>query len=463
MLFAAFVFVQLVILRMGNQAGRGFLSEAVQEKVYLFLQVAAILGFLSGAFAQKLRQGRRQSVCIAALAVCMSGAGFMLFAPIHTLLYLVATGLTVIALGCVGGFVYARMAAMTASGVRVGLCTGIGYSCAVLLQYGMQLQWLLQPLLAAFLLAAFSVLGIFLLQNHSETVLPQPSPAAPHSAARFVLPIVITTALLLFTSFFNSYIHHLQIISNYTDYNAYSWPRLLMIGGVLLFGFLGDLRGGRYLPIGTLCVTAIALLNALLLGRETHQLNMCLYYLALSAIVSYYHITFLRLSAVAGHPALCACAGRILDSAVVILSFFVNFPNLPPAAVVVIDIAALAVIIIAMALNGDCNLSLHDRNAAPADGGKQAAEAVSEPLQPSEPIPPSDPFDVIRERYGLSPAELRVFRELVLTEDKQAVIGDRLSIKLRTVQANVTSIYRKTGLNTRSGLVQLYNSTLLGQ
>ncbi len=53
-----------------------------------------------------------------------------------------------------------------------------------------------------------------------------------------------------------------------------------------------------------------------------------------------------------------------------------------------------------------------------------------------------------------------MFRELVLTEDKQTVIGDRLSIKLRTVQANVTSIYRKTGTNTRSGLVLLYHNAL---
>ena len=45
--------------------------------------------------------------------------------------------------------------------------------------------------------------------------------------------------------------------------------------------------------------------------------------------------------------------------------------------------------------------------------------------------------------------------EIQKTKDKQLAIAERLSIKVRTVQANVTSIYRKTGVSTRSGLVQL--------
>ncbi|MBQ1502668.1 MAG: hypothetical protein IIZ35_01550, partial [Clostridia bacterium] len=68
-----------------------------------------------------------------------------------------------------------------------------------------------------------------------------------------------------------------------------------------------------------------------------------------------------------------------------------------------------------------------------------------------------DPFASIGAKYGFTHGEARVFRELVLTEDKQTAIAERLSVKVRTVQANVTSIYRKTGASTRSGLVQIYH------
>ena len=66
-------------------------------------------------------------------------------------------------------------------------------------------------------------------------------------------------------------------------------------------------------------------------------------------------------------------------------------------------------------------------------------------------------FSYAQKTEPLAPVELKVFRELVLTEDKQTAIAETLSVKLRTVQANVTSIYRKTGVTTRSGLLQLYH------
>ncbi|MBR3640381.1 MAG: hypothetical protein IKN50_07225, partial [Clostridia bacterium] len=132
--------------------------------------------------------------------------------------------------------------------------------------------------------------------------------------------------------------------------------------------------------------------------------------------------------------------GRILDSTCVLIAGVVRISALPAAAVVSVDIALLALTIVLMALNGDFNFPAPD----PAPREESA----------------SDPFDVIGARYGFTQSESRVFRELVLTEDKQTAIAENLSVKIRTVQANVTSIYRKTGASTRSGLVQIYHDTV---
>ena len=305
----------------------------------------------------------------------------------------------------------------------------------------MQLQWEIKPALAVLLVLSLAVIGFLLLNHHrAQIFLPQETQTASRSTLLF--SAVITLALLLFSAYYNSYIHHLQIASDYTDYNVYSLPRLIMIPTVILFGWIGDFKGGKLLPVCTLCVVSVALLNTALLAKETYLLNMCLYYIALTAVIAYYHLTFLRLAPYTKRPALWACMGRVLDSAVVILSFGFQFFRLSQTAVLVMDIVALAAVIILMALNGDFNL------------------AFPAPEPEREIIPKTDPFETICEQYHLTPGELRVFRELVLTEDKQAVIGDRLSIKLRTVQANVTSIYRKTGTNTRSGLVLLYHNAL---
>ena len=46
LLFSAFMFIQLVFLRLGNKAGLGLLPDAVTEKVYYAIQVFVILGFV---------------------------------------------------------------------------------------------------------------------------------------------------------------------------------------------------------------------------------------------------------------------------------------------------------------------------------------------------------------------------------------------------------------------------------
>lgn len=63
----------------------------------------------------------------------------------------------------------------------------------------------------------------------------------------------------------------------------------------------------------------------------------------------------------------------------------------------------------------------------------------------------------MRERYDLTPREAEVLRELVLTEDKQTVISERLNIQVKTLQDYVTRLYRKTGAATRAGLTDLYH------
>ena len=455
LLFGSFMLLQLIILRLGNQSGRGYLTENIQELVYYAIQAVVIFGYFAHAAVRRLMRKHKgyEAVVAAIVAADAAGAEAMLFLPCGSLSYIIVSGFSVLLLGFLVGAVYSRMSEMIADGARAGISIGVGYSSAIVLQYLFQLQWTLTPVLAVLLAASAAFLICLLLIGKERKDIHVQREVGTADFAKPLIAAVITIALLLFVTYYNSFIHHLQVVSGYTDYNVYSWPRLLMIPAVILFGVIGDLKGGRFQPICTICVAVVALLNALLIGQETYLLNMCLYYLSLSAVVSYYHTTFLRLAPTTRHPVLWAGAGRVLDSVNVLFSLLFMFSQMSSVAVVMIDIVALVVIVVMMAFSGEFDLSLHSRS-------PEKEEQGPEPADIGEPVPAADPFEVICERYGFTPAELRVFRELVLTEDKQAVIGDHLSIKLRTVQANVTSIYRKTGLNTRSGLVQLYNDSI---
>lgn len=455
-LFTAFMFLQLTVLGLGNRAGAGLLSPERREMVYYVLQVFVLLGFFAYAALDSLLRSARARRRAASCVFCAFGVGgaVMVLASVESRLYLPVTLAVMPCLGYIGGVTYHRMSRETAAGAAAARAMGLGSALAVALQFLLQLQWGALPVLPPVLLAALIVLGLLLLRP-APAPLPEERPA-PASPRYLLSACLIAAAFILFSSFYNGYIHHLQILSGYTEYNVYSWPRLMLIPCYLLFAALGDVRQGRLVPPVSLCIALAAMLNSVLVGSAgAYRLNMCLFYCSVGASVAYYDLTFWRLAGGTKHPALWASAGRMLDSALVLVSGAIHISRLPAAAVLASDLAGLVLIILLMALRGDFNLSL------PAPGKESPLPPLPPPPAPQ--CSPESALRCLRERYALTQRETEVLRELVLTEDKQSVIGERLDIRPRTVQAHVTVLYRKTGASTRSGLTDLYRKTLAGE
>ena len=438
--FAAFMFLQFTVLALCNRAGEGCLSVEDREGVYYLLQVFVILGFLAYATSHRLfRSGRAERpVIVTLMGLFLVGGAILLAADRGSLFYLIAAYGTVFCLGFVGGAVYERMSAATAAGARTARAMGLGCAAATVLQYLLQLQWGVTPLLPLFMLAALVLLGLARLRPDPAGEGTPPA-IEKTSARRLVFTLLIAAALLLFNGFYNGYIHHLQVRSGYTDYNVYTWPRLMMIPVYLLFALSGDRRQGRLVPLTALCVALAALLNSVLSGSAgAYWLNMCLFYCAVASAAAYYNLTFWRLAQGTRRPALWASAGRIMDSVVVLLTYLLRVSTLSSALVLALDVAGLVLVLLLMTLGGDLDL------------------AKRKEREPEAPPPPrEDPVELLAARFALTPAELRLLRELVGTEDKQEAIAARLGMSVNTLRHHVTAIYRKTGAETRAGLVRL--------
>lgn len=437
LLFASFMFLQLIILRMGNQAGRGFLAEKQQERVYIFLQIFVICGIALHALLCVLLKSSRalQVIRITTLGICVPCTAFMLFAPIDSVLYLTIAFVAVFCVGVTAGAVYLHMSQYCRKENHIGVCMGAGYSVAMLLQFFLQLQWTIKPVLLILTFAAATVLYVLLRKSPRVEVAEKKEKRV--SVKYLISVCVIAAAMLTFTSFYNGYIHHNQIATAYTTYNVYTLPRLLMIPAMLFFGLLGDFRNGRFLPLGTLCVSIIAFLNTVFIGKaEIYWLNMCFYYVALSAAVAYYNLTFWRLAQSTRLPAVWSVAGRVIDSVVVIPFCLLPIADAPAGIMLSLNIVALAAMIVLTAFNGDFNFS--------------------QPLQKTT-SSPDEALTAVSVRFGLTPAESRVLRELILTDDKQNAIAINLKISVSTLRHHITSIYKKTGTQTRTALCKLVN------
>ena len=127
--------------------------------------------------------------------------------------------------------------------------------------------------------------------------------------------------------------------------------------------------------------------------------------------------------------------GRVLDSGVVLATFVLGLSDLPAPAILAIDVAGLAAVILLLALGGQFSAPVPAKT-SPAD--------------------PETTLAAMRDRYGLTNRETEVLRELVCTEDKQTAIAARLGVKEGTIQFHTTALYRKTGAGTRAGLCELY-------
>jgi len=158
-LYGSNMFLQFCALWLANRAGTDFLSVEAQEKVYYYLQVFVIAGFLLFAAAHgsaRLRP-RLHRAAAASLAVFACGFAYMLFAP-HSASYLAVTFLTVFSLGFSGGAVYLRMSEAMRAGEPAAAGFGCGYAAAILLQYIFEIKWLIRPLLMILAAAAFMLL-----------------------------------------------------------------------------------------------------------------------------------------------------------------------------------------------------------------------------------------------------------------------------------------------------------------
>ena len=449
-LFGAYVFLQFTVLGLANHAGESYLTTSQRDKVYFALQIFVIFGYILYSLFFRFCVGKRSQNTLAYGVFGLSlVCGVLLFASDRaSLLNVIVSMLAALCLGGIGGAAHRRMSLHTVTGADTALCMGFGSAAAVVLQYLLQFQWGVSPLLPVFMLAAFLLFVYLLLCPAPQADMEdghRPKPAPPR---RIAVCVVIAATFILFACFYNETIHHRMIQSDYTSYNVYSWPRLMLVPGYLFFALIGDRRDGKYVPVASLCIMLITLLTVVLArSPEAYWLNMCLFYFSIAACTSYYLLTFWRLAPGTHRPAFWAPFGRMLDSAMVLFTSAVNLSELSAPVVLGMDIAGVAAVILLMVIGGDFNLT-------EAPTVPEIAPAAPE-LPPM--LSPEETLERMRERYDLTRREAEVLRELVCTEDKQTAISERLIIKVKTLQDYVTRLYRKTGASTRVGLSELYH------
>ena len=323
--------------------------------------------------------------------------------------------------------------------------------------------------------------------------------------------IVIFALVLLFSVLFNTLYTFIDIGSPWTSQYTNVTPRVLMAVGGFAGGVLFDLHRARYLGIVMFWMMLLSV--GAMLGVEAggpYVIGEVVYFLGSGVFMTFYTTMFIWIAQLLRAPDLWCSMGRALNN---VTAIAIGAP-----ALLVIDLTSpVAVIALLIPLIIGINallfaagmLDLHPRprgdevagyaaqqggaigsagnitpgqaavgectpaagNATPgpdgsdvsaqraADGMPEAAEGPTPGTAPSADDAAIDPEAHLADfagRFSLTPREIEVLATVTADERPLKHVAADMGISLRVLQRHLTSLYQKTGTQSRVGLTKLF-------
>ena len=289
--------------------------------------------------------------------------------------------------------------------------------------------------------------------------------------------IVIFALVLLFSVLFNALYTFMDIGSPWTSQYTDITPRILMAVGGFAGGVLFDLHRARYLGIVMFWMMLLSV--GAMLGVEAggpYVVGEVVYFLGSGVFMTFYTAVFVRIAQFLRAPDLWCSMGRALNN---VTAIAIGAPTLlvinltSPIAVVVLLVPLIIGINALLFAAGMLDLHPRPRNGeaptasdaapAPADGEPPVHSAVAEHpasgAAPSADVAAIDPeahLADFADRFSLTPRETEVLAAVTADELPLKHVAADMGISLRVLQRHLTSLYQKTGTQSRVGLTKLF-------
>lgn len=322
--------------------------------------------------------------------------------------------------------------------------------------------------------------------------------------------IAIFALVLLFSVLFNTLYTFIDIGSPWTSQYTNLTPRVLMAVGGFAGGVLFDLHRARYLGIVMFWMMLLSV--GAMLGVEAggpYAIGEVVYFLGSGVFMTFYTAVFIWIAQFLRAPDLWCSMGRALNN---VTAIAIGAPALlvidltSPVAVVVLLIPLIiginALLFVAGMLDlhprprgdeaagcvgqqagvpgsagnftpGQAEVSEHAPaadNATPDPDGsnasaQRAANGLPETTKRPAPgrlpqtTPPSTPETHLADfagRFSLTPRETEVLAAVTADERPLKRVAADMGISLRVLQRHLTSLYQKTGTQSRVGLTKLF-------
>ena len=378
-------------------------------------------------------------VCTTAQTVigilCLGAAVVLLFAD-QPALFLTSSAAALLLTGHITGCVYYNTAMYFAASRYTGRLIGTGMGAAILLQFVVQNLIPQSVIFIISILLSVAFVMYFIMKAPKDWILENPLPYSSDTKKDFKKSLLLIIAVVLMSLVAGMIDSVLTAFNAEKSYDIYSGVRLFYALGLILAGFLADIRERKYLPLSTVCTILLSSVCMFFLSNEVS-------YFAGTAI--FFTVMFLDFAPKSSRPELWAGMGRIVRS------FTVAATVLPALNIYgAVGNTALAV--------GSCLLSILILLVLlPYLSSAAVSPKPTEDLPSDSPaLSPQERMKLYAQHCSLTPRETEVLEQLLTTEDGVQEIADSLYISRRMLQRYIASIYEKTETKTRLGLFQSY-------
>ena len=401
------------------------------------------LGFILYPLYNRYFKGLSRRICIGISAIIIVALITIIYLHPTYLITLITGLILFLFLGGLGGVTSYKAICILPDQKYLARCVGISYMIGIILQF-INNNFVSLPLIENIVLDIFMGILMFILTTIPNT-LNHHLDVSKVKKERQICGGLLILLVFMMSCVFSALDNAVTFLHATGEVSIEEFPRVLLALSGLLGGIIFDFKDRRFMSMIMYCVMLLSTICIVVLKySESLLIGLLIFYMTSGFFVVFFTASFMEIASYMKFPDLWAGLGRAVNNlAAVILSrsslVLINSQGNLMVVVLVICLFAIVTIIAS-------TYSLQRKVLIEKLGESKIALFSKE-----------EKLLKIKEQYTFTPREIEVFEYLTSTEDSVQDIANNMYISKRTLERYISSIYKKTGVKSRIGLLNIYN------
>lgn len=443
MLMAIFTFIFLGIEYLFVDMISLLVSENTVVLSQNYILGTSCLGFILYPLYNRYFKGLSRRICIGISAIIIVALITIIYLHPTYLITLITGLILFLFLGGLGGVTSYKAICILPDQKYLARCVGISYMIGIILQF-INNNFVSLPLIENIVLDIFMGILMFILTTIPNT-LNHHLDVSKVKKERQICGGLLILLVFMMSCVFSTLDNAVTLLHATGEVSIEEFPRVLLALSGLLGGIIFDFKDRRFMSMIMYCVMLLSTICIVVLKySELYLIGLIVFYMTSGFFVVFFTASFMEIASYMKFPDLWAGLGRAVNNlaAVILSRSSLVLINSQGNLMIVVLVICLFVIVTIIA----STYSLQRKVLIEKLGESKIALFSKE-----------EKLLKIKEQYTFTPREIEVFEYLTSTEDSVQDIANNMYISKRTLERYISSIYKKTGVKSRIGLLNIYN------